>query len=81
METDNERIMTVRDLAGYLRVHPTIYRQSRFGLLPAFRVGSDWRFSREAIDRWRSNSASAEAWSENKPKQAAAVSKSVGTLP
>lgn len=47
-------IMTVRELAEYLRVHPsTIYRLLRHGTLPAFRVGSDWRFSREAIDRWR----------------------------
>ena len=47
-------IMTVRELAGYLRVHPsTIYRLLRQGKLPAFKVGSDWRFSREAIDHWR----------------------------
>jgi excisionase family DNA binding protein len=46
--------MTVHELAEYLRVHPsTIYRLLRHGALPAFRVGSDWRFSREAIDRWR----------------------------
>jgi hypothetical protein len=23
--------------------------------LPAFKVGSDWRFNQESIDRWRSN--------------------------
>jgi excisionase family DNA binding protein len=78
METDNERIMTVRDLAGYLRVHPTtIYRQIKFGLLPAFRVGYDWRFNREAIERW----CSLGAPSETKPKQASAVSKAAATLP
>ena len=54
METDNERIMTVKDLAGYLRIHPsTIYHQLKLGQLPAFKVGSDWRFNRESIDRWR----------------------------
>jgi hypothetical protein len=37
METDNNRVMTVKDLAGYLRVHPTtVYRQLKFGLSPAF---------------------------------------------
>jgi excisionase family DNA binding protein len=47
-------IMTVRELAEYLRAHPsTIYRLLRQGKLPAFRVGSDWRFSRDAIDHWR----------------------------
>ena len=53
MNTDNSRIMTVRELADYLRVHPmTIYRQLKCGQLPAFRVGGDWRFDVEAIDRW-----------------------------
>jgi excisionase family DNA binding protein len=41
------------ELAEYLRVHlSTIYPCSdRY--VRALRVGSDWRFSREAIDRWR----------------------------
>jgi excisionase family DNA binding protein len=48
------RVLTVGDLAGYLRVHrSTIYRLLKRGELPAFKVGSDWRFSREAVDRWR----------------------------
>ena len=51
-------IMTVGELAEFLRLHPsmqlhpsTIYRQLRRGKLPAFKVGSDWGFSREAIGR------------------------------
>ena len=47
------RVMTVRDLSKYLRVHPsTIYKLLRIGDLPAFRIGSDWRFNAEVIDRW-----------------------------
>jgi excisionase family DNA binding protein len=43
----------VRELAGYLRVHQaTVYRLLKEKKLPAFRVGADWRFNREAIDRW-----------------------------
>jgi excisionase family DNA binding protein len=73
--------MTVRDLAGYLRVHPsTIYHHLKFGRLPAFKVGSDWRFNREVIDRWCLDSASMEASSVKKPKQAPAVSKAAGVL-
>jgi excisionase family DNA binding protein len=46
-------IMTVGETAEYLRVHPsTIYRLLQQGKIPAFKVGSDWRFSRAAIDRW-----------------------------
>lgn len=48
-----EKIMTIRELSEFLRVHPTtIYRLLRQGRLPGFRVGSNWRFSREAIERW-----------------------------
>ncbi len=53
-KSENEsRILTVRELAGYLRVHQsTVYRLLRERKLPAFRVGTDWRFSRETIERW-----------------------------
>ncbi len=47
------RVMTVKDLSDYLRVHPsTVYKMLRRGELPGFRIGSDWRFNAEAIDRW-----------------------------
>ena len=47
-------VLTVKDLSNYLRVHPsTIYRLLKTGQLPAFKVGSDWRFNVEDIDRWR----------------------------
>lgn len=52
MESNGE-ILTIAELAAHLRVHPTtIYRLLREGRIPGFRVGSAWRFSRSAIDRW-----------------------------
>jgi excisionase family DNA binding protein len=46
-------MLTVKDLAVYLNVHPsTIYRMLNKTDLPRFKIGSDWRFHREAIDRW-----------------------------
>ena len=54
MQIDSGKIMTVKELADYLKVHAsTVYRQLKLGQLPAFKVGSDWRFNVEAIDRWR----------------------------
>ena len=45
--------MTVKELSSYLRVHPsTIYKLLRRRELPAFRIGTDWRFNVETIDRW-----------------------------
>ena len=53
-------ILTVQELSAYLRVHPTtIYRLLRTKQIPGFRVGSDWRFDTETIDRWSSEQAAA----------------------
>lgn len=53
------KVLTVREVAAYLRVHSsTIYRLLKKKELPAFRIGSDWRFMADQIDRWR---AQAEA--------------------
>jgi len=47
-------VLTVNDLADFLRVHrSTIYKLVKRGNLPAFKVGADWRFHTDAIDRWR----------------------------
>jgi excisionase family DNA binding protein len=46
-------IMTAQEIADYLQVHPaTVYKLARKGELPGFKVGSDWRFRLEQIDRW-----------------------------
>jgi excisionase family DNA binding protein len=47
-------VLKVQDLSDYLRIHrSTVYRLLRKGQLPAFKVGSDWRFNVETIDAWR----------------------------
>ena len=46
-------VMTLRELSAYLKVHPsTVYRLLKLNQIPGFRVGSDWRFNVESIDRW-----------------------------
>jgi excisionase family DNA binding protein len=56
IEDLRSRVLTVREVAAYLRVHSsTIYRMLRKRQLPAFRVGSDWRFTVDEIDRWLSD--------------------------
>ena len=45
-------ILTVKEIAEYLRVHPaTIYRLLRAKQIPGFRVGGDWRFDMDMIDQ------------------------------
>jgi len=54
-ETKNSlpRVMTVKELSDYLRVHPsTVYKLLRRGDLPGSRIGNDWRFNAEVIHRW-----------------------------
>jgi excisionase family DNA binding protein len=48
------KVLRVSELCSYLRVHrSTIYRLLKRGQIPGFKIGSDWRFNLEAIDRWR----------------------------
>ena len=52
-------VLTVREVSQYLRLHrSTIYRMLKKTQLPAFRVGSDWRFMVEALDHWLSQAES-----------------------
>jgi excisionase family DNA binding protein len=47
-------VLSVPELAEYLKVGPaTIYRLLKRRELPGYRVGSEWRFNLESIDRWR----------------------------
>jgi excisionase family DNA binding protein len=47
-------VLNLAEVADYLRVHSsTVYRMLKKRKIPAFKVGSDWRFNSESIDRWR----------------------------
>src|SRR5260370_19543755 len=61
------KVLTVNELAEYLRVHrSTIYRLLKKGQLPGFKIGSDWRFNVEVIDEWRLPPGSGAAPGEGK---------------
>ena len=61
-------VLTLEEVAGYLRVHPsTIYRLLKKKKLPAFKVGSDWRFNLESIDRWRAQAELSDEFGESAP--------------
>jgi excisionase family DNA binding protein len=49
---ENE-IMEAREVASFLRLHLfTVHKLAREGKLPAFKIGSDWRFRRSSIEAW-----------------------------
>ena len=48
-----DKVMTVREVAEFLRIHSTtVYRLLKADNIPAFKVGSDWRFSLQAVEAW-----------------------------
>ena len=49
----NKEIMTAKEIAEYLKIHQlTVHRYAREGKIPAFKIGTDWRFHRKHIERW-----------------------------
>lgn len=56
MANEQPEIMTVKEVAAYLKMKPvTIYKLSKEGRIPAFRVASFWRFKKDLIDKWLSD--------------------------
>ena len=48
------KVWTIKDVAILLRTHPsTIYRMLKRGEITGFKIGSDWRFNIEDVERWR----------------------------
>lgn len=48
-----EQVLTLEEAAQYLKVaKPTLYRLLEDGKIPAFKVGNQWRFTKELIDKW-----------------------------
>lgn len=46
-------VMTVSEVAEYLRVNPqTVYRKAKAGELPAVRIGRAIRFQRAELESW-----------------------------
>ena len=51
-------IMTAQELSTYLKITTTtIYKLAQQGEIPSFKIGSEWRFKRELVDRWLENGA------------------------
>ena len=52
MAIDHE-ILTVKEVSELLKIHEdTVYKMVREGRIPAFRVGSDWRFQKDQVVHW-----------------------------
>lgn len=48
-----DRLMTIDEVAAYMQVSRfTLYRLAKNRFIPATKVGRQWRFEKEEIDRW-----------------------------
>ena len=57
MNTNEAPVLTVDEAAEYLRIpKSSLYKLAQEGKVPSQKVGKHWRFHREAIDKWLSNS-------------------------
>jgi excisionase family DNA binding protein len=47
------KVLTVKEVSEILHVHPsTIYKLTKSRKIPSFRIGTDWRFRMDLIERW-----------------------------
>ncbi len=76
-------IMTAKELAKYLKLHEiTIWKHAGEGNIPGIRIGSSWRFNKEAIDKWISEAQRKRPIKrprKSKPKARAKVTKRSAT--
>lgn len=50
---ESREVMNLRQASQYLGVSPdTLYRYICDGIVPAFKLGSRWKFRKTVLDRW-----------------------------
>jgi len=48
-----DKWLTLEQIAEYLQMSTSsIYKMAQKGKIPAYKVGRQWRFKKEDIDRW-----------------------------
>lgn len=48
-----DEVLTLQECSAYLKIaESTIYVLARKGKIPCQKVGRNWRFSKDALDRW-----------------------------
>ena len=48
-----DRLMTIEEVAAYMQISRfTVYRLAKGQSIPATKIGRQWRFHKDEIDRW-----------------------------
>ena len=54
-----QKWLTLEQIAEYLQMSTSsIYKMAQDGKIPAYKVGRQWRFKKEDVDRWVTNKKS-----------------------
>jgi len=52
-ELNMDKWLTLEQIAEYLQMSTSsIYKMAQAGKIPAYKVGRQWRFKKEEIDKW-----------------------------
>jgi len=52
-ELNMDKWLTLEQIAKYLQMSTSsIYKMAQAGKIPAYKVGRQWRFKKEEIDKW-----------------------------
>lgn len=63
----SDEILTLPEVAQLLKVaEKTVHSMAQKGLLPAFKVGGQWRFKRADLDQWIEDQKAASRDGESK---------------
>ena len=50
------KMLTLKEVAQFLSLsEKTVYRLVKAGILPALKIGGQWRFEQQVLDAWLSN--------------------------
>ncbi len=68
------KLLNVKELCQYLKIpKPTLYMFLRKRLIPAAKIGKQWRFNRDSIDKWMADKE--KYYMDRKGRRAADVGK------
>ena len=69
MDKDRDSILDIGDAAEYLHIKKwTLYRLAKKGRIPGVKIGGQWRFKKEVLDRMFADAH--ERWEEEFAKSA-----------
>ena len=69
-----DQYLSITDVAERLGVNATtVYRLTQKGRLPAFKVGNQWRFSSEQLERWVVDQMTIEWFKSEEPTETTKV--------